>query len=80
MSFPPNDSLVKIATLNAALATTWPPLVKMLSVSKIDVLICTETLVKNVPKFAIVGGNPAKQFKSRNIEHYLDLKGKQLFN
>jgi chloramphenicol O-acetyltransferase type B len=37
-------------------------------------------VVKNVPKFAIVGGNPAKQFKSRNIEHYLDLKGKQLFN
>jgi acetyltransferase-like isoleucine patch superfamily enzyme len=36
-------------------------------------------VVKNIPKYAIVGGNPAKQFKTRNIEHYLELKKKKSF-
>ncbi len=31
-------------------------------------------VVKNVPKYAIVGGNPAKIFKYRNIDHYEKLK------
>jgi chloramphenicol O-acetyltransferase type B len=37
-------------------------------------------VVSNVPKYAIIGGSPAKQFKSRNIEHYTELKNKQLFH
>jgi len=31
-------------------------------------------VVQNVPKYAIVGGNPAKIFKYRNIDHYEKLK------
>ena len=31
-------------------------------------------VVRDVPKYAIVGGNPAKVFKSRDVEHYLRLK------
>jgi acetyltransferase-like isoleucine patch superfamily enzyme len=31
-------------------------------------------VVKDVPDFAIVGGNPARVIKFRNIEHYLKLK------
>lgn len=37
-------------------------------------------VVKDVPKFAIVGGNPAKVLKYRNIEHYLRLKSENKFN
>lgn len=37
-------------------------------------------VVTNVAKYAIVGGSPAKQFKTRNIEHYTELKNKQLFH
>jgi len=37
-------------------------------------------VVTNIPKYAIVGGSPAKQFKTRNIDHYLELKKKQLYN
>ena len=31
-------------------------------------------VVNNVPKYAIVGGNPAKLIKYRDISHYLELK------
>jgi len=31
-------------------------------------------VVNNIPDFAIAGGNPAKVFKYRNIEHYRRLK------
>ena len=37
-------------------------------------------VVKDVPKYAIVGGNPAKILKYRDIEHYEDLKTKQKFH
>lgn len=37
-------------------------------------------VIKDVPTGAIVGGNPAKVFKYRNMEHYYDLKSKQLFH
>jgi chloramphenicol O-acetyltransferase type B len=37
-------------------------------------------VVKDVPPFAIVGGNPAQIFKYRNIEHYNNLKIKKLFH
>lgn len=37
-------------------------------------------VVKDVPAFAIVGGNPAQVFKTRNIEHYNELKSKQMFH
>jgi len=31
-------------------------------------------VVKDIPKYAIAGGNPAKIFKYRDIEHYENLK------
>ena len=34
---------------------------------------------KDVPKCAIVGGNPAKVIKFRDIEHYEDLKAQRKF-
>ena len=34
---------------------------------------------KDVPKYAIVGGNPAKVIKYRNIEHYNELKKEKRF-
>jgi acetyltransferase-like isoleucine patch superfamily enzyme len=37
------------------------------------------TVVKDVPKHAIVGGNPAKIIKSRNVEQFENLKSKGLF-
>jgi acetyltransferase-like isoleucine patch superfamily enzyme len=36
-------------------------------------------VVKNVPPYAIAGGNPAQVFKYRDIEHYNDLKSKKRF-
>jgi chloramphenicol O-acetyltransferase type B len=36
-------------------------------------------VTKNVPKFGIAGGNPAKVFKYRNQEHYSLLKEKEMF-
>lgn len=35
---------------------------------------------KNVPDYAIVGGNPAKVIKYRNIEHYNRLKSERKFH
>lgn len=37
-------------------------------------------VVKDVPAFAIVGGSPAQVFKTRNIEHYNELKDKKMFH
>lgn len=37
-------------------------------------------VVKDVPPFAIVGGNPAQIFKYRDIEHYNSLKKKNMFH
>lgn len=37
-------------------------------------------VVKDIPDCALVGGNPAKVFKYRNITHYKNLKGKGNFN
>lgn len=37
-------------------------------------------VVKDVPPCAIVGGNPAKIIKYRNIEHYEKLKKERLFH
>ncbi len=37
-------------------------------------------VIKNVPKYSIVGGNPAKVIKQRDIEHYLRLKNEKKFN
>ena len=36
-------------------------------------------VVKDVPAFAIVGGNPAQIIKYRDIHHFLDLKNKGYF-
>lgn len=37
-------------------------------------------VVKDIPDYAIAGGNPAKPFKSRNIEHYKKLKSQKKFH
>jgi len=37
-------------------------------------------VVKDIPKYAIAGGHPAKVFRYRNIEHYEKLKVEGLFN
>jgi chloramphenicol O-acetyltransferase type B len=37
-------------------------------------------VVSDVPKYAIVGGHPAKVFKYRDIDHYLSLKEKKAFH
>jgi len=36
-------------------------------------------VVKDVPRCAIVGGNPAKVIKYRDIEHFEKLKANQCF-
>lgn len=36
-------------------------------------------VVKDIPKYAIAGGSPAKVFKYRNIEHYEKLKAQKAF-
>ncbi|KAB2823162.1 acyltransferase [Aliivibrio finisterrensis] len=36
-------------------------------------------VIKDVKKLAIVGGNPARMFKSRDALHYNELKSKKLF-
>ena len=37
-------------------------------------------VVKDIPKYAIAGGHPAKVFKFRDIEHYEKLKRKKKFH
>ena len=37
-------------------------------------------VVKDVPDYAIIGGNPAKVFKYRDKEHYDNLKNKKAFH
>ena len=37
-------------------------------------------VVKDVPPYAIVGGNPAKILKYRDIEHFNELKDQKKFN
>lgn len=36
-------------------------------------------MVKDVPRCAIVGGNPAKVIKYRDIEHYEELVAEEKF-
>lgn len=36
-------------------------------------------VVNNIPEFSIAGGNPARVFKTRNIEQYLKLKSEGKF-
>ena len=36
-------------------------------------------VVKDIPKYGIAGGHPAKEFKTRDIEHYEKLKSMQKF-
>lgn len=35
-------------------------------------------VVSDIPKFAIAGGNPARVFKYRDVEHYKKLKRKKI--
>jgi acetyltransferase-like isoleucine patch superfamily enzyme len=37
-------------------------------------------VVKDIPKYAIAGGHPAKVFKYRDIEHYKKLKMENKFH
>lgn len=43
------------------------------------ILAAGSVVVKDVPPFAIVGGNPAKVIKYRDIEHYQELKNMNRF-
>lgn len=36
-------------------------------------------VIKDIPAYGVAGGHPAKVFKFRNIEHYEELKSKQMF-
>lgn len=44
------------------------------------ILAAGAVVVNDVPPFAIVGGNPARIIKYRNIEHYLKLKKMKKFH
>lgn len=44
------------------------------------IIAAGSVVVKDVPDFAIVGGNPAKVIKYRDIEHFMELKKKKLFH
>ena len=37
-------------------------------------------VVNDIEDFAIVGGSPAKKFKSRDVDHYINLKSKNKFH
>ncbi|WP_128080570.1 acyltransferase [Salinivibrio socompensis] len=37
-------------------------------------------VVNDIPKYAIAGGHPCKVFAYRDIEHYEELKSRQLFH
>ena len=37
-------------------------------------------VVSDIPKFAIAGGNPARVFATRDVDHYLALKERGAFN
>lgn len=45
-----------------------------------SIVAAGSVVCKDVPPYAIVGGNPAKIIKYRNIEHYIKLKEKKLFH
>lgn len=44
------------------------------------IIAAGSVVVKDVPNYAIVGGNPAKIIKYRNIDHFLDLKSKGCYH
>lgn len=45
-----------------------------------SILQAGSVIVKDVPKYAIVGGSPAEKFSTRDIEHYEKLKSEGRFN
>lgn len=45
-----------------------------------SIIAAGAVVTKDVPPYAIVGGNPAKVIKYRNIEHYQRLKSEGKFN
>ena len=44
------------------------------------VLQAGSVVVNNIPKYGVAGGNPAKIFKNRDIEHYEKLKKEKKFH
>lgn len=44
------------------------------------IIAAGSVVVKDVPDYAIVGGNPAKVIKYRDVEHYNVLKSKHKFH
>lgn len=44
------------------------------------IIAAGSVVVKDVAPYSIVGGNPAKEIKERNVDHYCELKNKKLFN
>jgi acetyltransferase-like isoleucine patch superfamily enzyme len=50
-----------------------------LSIGEEAIIATGSVVVKNVTEFAIVGGNPAKVIKYRNIEEFNKLKEERKF-
>ena len=55
-------------------------LVGDLTIGEGAIVAAGAVVVKEVPPFSIVGGNPAKVIKYRNIERYLKLKSENCFH
>lgn len=44
------------------------------------IIAADSVVTKDVPKYAIVGGNPAKVIKYRDVEHYEKLKSQKAYH
>ena len=51
-----------------------------ISIGEGSIIQAGAVVVKDVPSYAIVGGNPAVQFKERDVKHYLTLKELKQFH
>jgi chloramphenicol O-acetyltransferase type B len=54
-------------------------LVGNLEIGEGAIVAASSVVTKDVPPYAIVGGNPAKIIKYRDVEHYKELKKKQSY-
>ncbi len=50
------------------------------SIGEGSIIQAGSVVTKSIPKYAIVGGSPAKVFKYRDIEHYESLKKQKRFH
>lgn len=50
------------------------------TIGKGAIIQAGSVVVNNIEDYAIAGGSPAKQFKTRDIKHYLKLKSDKMFH